>query len=205
MRKTGLLRFARNDGKTLWPLSRSAVATPVRQQRSLLFAKKRARASVCSDCSGRFPLSCAAGSARRYASVESSLRPDTAFPGTRSKYPSGQTISGEAARGARHDGSTSPPSSLQSRGHLCKVAQHGRRLSLSAAALQVGGTRANYRNTLSQISRKTFGEALMVQIRFSASTGACPTGAWLSARFLLRPLNAGPRNYRNGLDPAARG
>ena len=133
------------------------------------------------------PLSCAAGSARRYASIESSLRPDAAFRGTRSKNPSERTISGEAARSARHDGSTFPPSSLQSRGHLCKVAQHGRRLSLSAAALQVGGTRANYRDTLSQISRKTFGEALMVQIRFSASTGACPRGAWLSARFCCDP------------------
>jgi hypothetical protein len=74
---------------------------PARQQRSWLFAKKRARASDYSDCSGRFPLSCAAGSARRYASVESSLGPDAAFPGTQSKYPSGQTISGEAARNNR--------------------------------------------------------------------------------------------------------
>ena len=75
------------------PLSRSVVASRHRPPAAIvLFAKKRARASDYSDCSGRFPLSCAAGSARRYASVESSLGPNAAFPGTQSKYASGHNF-----------------------------------------------------------------------------------------------------------------
>jgi hypothetical protein len=55
--------------------------------------------------------------------------------------------------------------------------------SIWATLVVVGGSTAGRRHPR-QLSRhfitnkpKTFGEALMVQIRFSASTGACPTGA----------------------------